>query len=799
MVRRGDSSTGVGILTSRKKETLILTDAFDGLKAALADRYAIERELGSGGMATVYLAHDLKHDRKVAVKVLRPELAAVLGAERFLNEIKVTANLNHPHILPLFDSGSAEEPPSARPPVRPSAFLYSVMPYPQGASLRERLNSKKQLSIDDALRITEQVATALEYAHRGNVVHRDIKPENILFHEGTAMVADFGIALAVSSAGGERLTETGLSLGTPAYMSPEQVAGDRDIDGRSDVYSLACVLYEMLAGEPPFVASTPRAVLAKHVTDPAPPISTVRPGVSAPIVAAIGKALAKAPADRFDSAKAFSEALFAEAKEAEPEKKSIVVLPFDNLSPDPENEYFTDGLTDELIADLSLVRSLRVISRTSAMQLKGTEKDLRTICRELDVQYVLEGSVRRAGSALRITAQLIDGERDAHLWTEKYSGSVEDVFDIQEKVSRAIVDALKVTLNPAEDSRLAARPVDDLVAYECYLKARHQIWLMTEESLDEALVFLERGLAVLPNNAVLYATKAFVNCQYLNTMSKPPATYPALIAEAQTWASQALALDEGSPVVHFAQGAVCFFSGNLPGAVASWARALEMNPNDADSLNFLGFAFFASGRHLERARELLARAAQVDPLNPLHAEVGRSYAAWYSGDFRTVLELWREWRRLAETMKSPLLRLYIAHFHAASGGIEEACELFGKIIRDTPEHPAAAAGAFLQHALRGEIQKATEAVTETLEQAAWWDDYTPVIMAGGYAMIGDRERALSWVDRAIEMGTTNVAFLGDHEPFLRRLRGDPRFEALLEKADKLSDALTSQVRFDRWI
>jgi serine/threonine protein kinase len=776
-----------------------MSETFNRLEAALADRYVIERELGVGGMATVYLAEDLKHHRKVAVKVLRPELGAALGSERFLREIEVTAHLSHPHILPLLDSGRAVGRYGGSAVGSQGEFLYYVMPYVEGGSLRDKLTREKQLSVDEALKITSQVATALFYAHSRDIVHRDIKPENILFQAGEVVVADFGIALAVDSAGSTRLTETGLSLGTPAYMSPEQVAGDREIDGRSDIYSLACLLYEMLAGDPPFVASTPRAVLAKHVTDPAPPISTVRPGVSAPIVAALAKALAKAPADRFDSAKAFSEALFAEAKEAEPEKKSIVVLPFDNLSPDPENEYFTDGLTDELIADLSLVRSLRVISRTSAMQLKGTEKDLRTICRELDVQYVLEGSVRRAGSALRITAQLIDGERDAHLWTEKYSGSVEDVFDIQEKVSRAIVDALKVTLNPAEDSRLAARPVDDLVAYECYLKARHQIWLMTEESLDEALVLLERGLAILPNNAVLYATKAFLNCQYLNIMSKPPATYPVLIEEAQAWASQALALDEGSPVVHFAQGAVHLFSGNLSGAVASWARALEMNPNDADSLNFLGFAFFASGRHLERARELLARAAQVDPLNPLHAEVGRSYAAWYSGDFRTVLELWREWRRLAETMKSPLLRLYIAHFHAASGGIEEACELFGKIICDTPEHPAAAAGAFLQHALRGEIQQATEAVTETLEQAAWWDDYTPVIMAGGYAMIGDRERALFWVDRAIEMGTTNVAFLGEHEPFLRRLRGDPRFEALLEKADKLSDALTSQVRFDRWI
>jgi TolB-like protein len=265
------------------------------------------------------------------------------------------------------------------------------------------------------------------------VVHRDIKPENILLREGHAVVADFGIALAVKSAGGERLTATGLSLGTPAYMSPEQVAGDREIDGRSDIYSLACVLYEMLAGDPPFTASSPRAVLARHVTDPVPPITTVRSSVTQPVAAAIAKALGKAPADRFELAKAFAEALFAEAKQAEPQIKSIVVLPFENLSPDPDQEYFSDGLTEEVIADLSKVRSLRVISRSSAMTLKGSNKRIPEIAAELNVRYALEGSVRRAGNNLRITAQLIDATSDGHLWADKYTGKLDDVFDLQEK------------------------------------------------------------------------------------------------------------------------------------------------------------------------------------------------------------------------------------------------------------------------------------------------------------------------------------------------------------------------------
>jgi tRNA A-37 threonylcarbamoyl transferase component Bud32 len=267
------------------------------LTAALADRYRIERELGQGGMATVYLAQDLRHDRKVAVKVLRPELAAVIGAERFLSEIKTTANLQHPHILPLFDSGAA------------NSFLFYVMPFIEGESLRDRLNREKQLPVNDAIRIATEVAGALDYAHRHGVIHRDIKPENILLHDGRALVADFGIALAASKAGSTRMTETGMSLGTPHYMSPEQAMGERDITARSDVYALGCVTYEMLVGDPPFTGSTAQAIVAKVLTEkPAPP-SRSRDTVPESIDAAVLTALAKLPADRYASAAAFSEAL----------------------------------------------------------------------------------------------------------------------------------------------------------------------------------------------------------------------------------------------------------------------------------------------------------------------------------------------------------------------------------------------------------------------------------------------------------------------------------------------------------
>ncbi len=274
-----------------------MSDITERLSSAIADRYKIESHLGQGGMATVYLAHDLKHDRKVALKVLRPELAAVIGAERFLQEIKVTANLQHPHILPLHDSGEAD------------SFLYYVMPYIEGESLRDKIDKEKQLGIDDAVDVARSVASALDYAHRQGVIHRDIKPENILIHDGQALVADFGIALAISEASGNRLTETGLSIGTPHYMSPEQAMGDRELDARSDVYSLGAMMYEMLTGDPPYQGSTAQAIVAKVITEKAPPVTAARDTTPPHIAAAVHKALSKLPADRFASAAAFADAL----------------------------------------------------------------------------------------------------------------------------------------------------------------------------------------------------------------------------------------------------------------------------------------------------------------------------------------------------------------------------------------------------------------------------------------------------------------------------------------------------------
>src|SRR5437016_1900421 len=376
-------------------------------------------------MATVYLAQDLKHHRKVAIKVLKPELAAALGPERFLQEIEIAAGLTHPHILPLYDSGEA------------TGLLYYVMPYVEGESLRYRLAREKQLPLGDALQIAREVADALSYAHSHDAVHRDIKPENILFEAGHAVVTDFGIARAITAAGGEKLTGTGIAVGTPAYMSPEQAAASARVDERSDIYSLGCVLYEMLAGEPPFTGPSAESIVRQHLAAAPPQVSAMRAAVPPAIEQAIARALAKTPADRFATAAELVEALAAPAQRvrdtgrrtsrlaaaaglfvlsrphgtpalAGGTGRSIAVLPFVNVSGARQEEYLSDGISEELIDALSKLPQLQVVARPSSFAFKGKNEDVRQIGQALQVATVLGGSVRRAANRLRVTAQLTD-------------------------------------------------------------------------------------------------------------------------------------------------------------------------------------------------------------------------------------------------------------------------------------------------------------------------------------------------------------------------------------------------------
>jgi serine/threonine-protein kinase len=747
-----------------------MADILDRLKAALADRYQIERELGSGGMATVYLAHDIRHDRPVAVKVLRPDLAAALGPDRFLQEIEIAANLSHPHILPLLDSGEADH------------FLYYVMPLVEGDSLRDRLNREKQLSVDEALKIASQVAGALSYAHSHDIVHRDIKPENILFQAGEVVVADFGVALAVDSAGGTRLTETGFSLGTPAYMSPEQVSGEQEIDGRSDIYSLACVLYEMLAGDPPFVASNPRAVLAKHMTDPAPPITTVRSGVPVTVAAALNRALGKAPVDRFESAKAFSDALLAEAKEVEPEIKSIVVLPFENLSPDPDNAFFADGLTEELIAELSGLKELRVISRTSAMQFKDTKKGVPTIARELNVRYALEGSVRRVADSVRITAQLIDASTDSHLWAERYTGKLDDIFDLQEQLSRRIVEALRVALTPEEDDRLASRSITDIHAYDAWLRARQELWKFSKEGTERAIRLIEQAQAITGENALLHAALGFIHARsYEFGISHDDER----LQQADEHASRALELAPNLGVALLAKGYVRFKEGDFHETARLLRRATRQG-RDTEVLCQLAIVLAMVGK-IDEARKVSTEALSLDPLY-VFTGFSRALVDFLDGRFEAAAD---RFQKILDDLSpdDPMIMWWLAQAMAHTGRLDEARQVFARVSA-TDAVTLADTSELYCRATEGDRDGVAKLIDDKvlLVEAAKTDEWFPNIIANCLLMVANEEGALQWLDRAVEWGFCNYRYLQEYNPFLKPLHGNPTFQRLIDKARQKHEA-----------
>jgi len=462
-----------------------VSDLLDSLREALADRYAVERELGRGGMATVFLAEDLKHHRSVAIKVLHAEVTATLGAERFLREIEIAARLQHPHILPLYDSGTA------------TGFLYYVMPYVEGESLRDRLQREKQLSLEDAVKITTEVASALAYAHSHGVVHRDIKPENIMLSGGSAVVADFGIARAISAAGeGQHLTQTGTIIGTPAYMSPERATGNPDIDGRSDQYSLACVTYEMLVGEPPFTGTTAQAIIARHSLDSVSPPSIVRAMIPESAERAILRALAKVPADRFATTALFAEALAAPGAPvgarrttratAAPrwgglprgvvlagvavvvaiagwevfgrgrarssgaaagglDPRHVAVLYFEDLSPKHDLAYLADGLTETLIADLKRA-GLDVVSKNGVVRYRSTDITPDSVARALSAGILVRGAVEASGGRYRVSVRLIEGSTGADFRRGSFEVPQGDLLSIRDSLAGDVADFLRLRL-----------------------------------------------------------------------------------------------------------------------------------------------------------------------------------------------------------------------------------------------------------------------------------------------------------------------------------------------------------------
>jgi len=612
-------------------------DVEERLKAALADRYEIQRKIGEGGMAKVFLARDLKHDRKVAVKELRPELSAAVGSERFLREIKITAGLNHPHILPLLDSGEAD------------GCLYYVMPYVDGESLRERLTREKQLPLEDALQILEEVAGALGHAHGLGVIHRDIKPENILLSGGTALIADFGIAKAIDARGSEHLTETGLAVGTPAYMSPEQ-AGGEDVDGRSDIYSLACVAYELLGGQPPFTGPSPQAILARHSVDPVPPLRTIRPRAPRGATDAIEKALAKVPADRFTTAEEFGNALRVAGEgpgllglgqapaarrwlmagaaavlavvavfsawlnlSAPAGTPRLLVLPFENLGPQ-EDDYFTAGITEVVTVRLAGISGLGVISRNAAMQYANTSLTPSEIGQALGVDYILAGSVQRErsgddGGRVRITPHLIKTADDTNVWAEVYDDLMSGVFALQSDIAERVASVLQVTVLEPERRQLQAPLTQVSQAYELYLTALGYSGIRAEES-SVGVQLLEQAVRLDSTFAAAYALLGnYHSAAVLYGFDRTPER----LAMAKAAVDRALEISPDLPAAHRSLG-LYYLRGHrdYERALQEFTLAAEGLPNDDALLTDIAFLQRRQGAVSEAALAL-ERAAVLNP------------------------------------------------------------------------------------------------------------------------------------------------------------------------------------------
>jgi len=573
------------------------------LQHALSDRYAFIRELGAGGMATVYLAHDRKHDRDVAIKVLREPLAASLGRERFLREIQLVAKLSHPHILPLFDSGEAGD------------ALYYVMPNVEGSSLRERLNAGR-MPVDEAVRVATDVASALDFAHRHNVVHRDIKPENIMMHDGHAMVADFGIGKALSVSTDHALTQGGLSVGSPAYMSPEQAVGE-DVDGRSDLYSLGCVLYEMLVGEPPFTGPNAQAVLAKRFVQIPADVTALREGIPRPIANAVRKALARMPEDRHDTAARFAAALAevetaVRASAVPVPEKSLAVLPFANMSGDPENEFFADGITEEILIALSSVPDLHVAGRASSFSFKGKPLDVQSVGQRLHVGTVLEGSVRRAGTRVRIAAQLSDATDGFQLWSERYDRDIADIFAVKEEIATAIAGKLQTTLTVGAAAR-SQRATRSMEAYEAYLKGNALIQ-RRGQAMKPGLALMDQALRLDPDFALAWSASADAYAMMGLWSMVPLEVARSRIREAATNAMR-LAPDLAESNGSWASYQL-MYEWDFADAERAYSRALSLNPGHSQTVAWYNqfYRGFVCG-DVEPVIAALEAAQSRDPLS----------------------------------------------------------------------------------------------------------------------------------------------------------------------------------------
>jgi serine/threonine protein kinase/tetratricopeptide (TPR) repeat protein len=779
----------------------------------IISHYRVTEKLGAGGMGEVFLADDLSLGRKVALKFLPEDMQQDAAAhKRFLREAKSAAALDHPYICHINEVGEKE------------GKDFIVMEYVEGQTLKDRIE-RGLLPLKEALRTGIEVAEGLEEAHAKGIIHRDLKPSNIMLtRTGHAKIMDFGLAKHVIPSGGigsqeetvTEMTRRGTPVGTLAYMSPEQLRGET-ADVQSDIFSFGVVLYEMLAEAHPFKKQTAAETVSAILTAAPQPLVELRPDVPILLQHIVRKMLAKDARDRYASAhdvrtdlKELAETpeqtVAAAGKRLGPfywiaaivlmilgaswayfhfsprevtlpsagveQQPSIVVLPFDDISPAHDNEYFVDGLTEEIIGKLSKVRALKVISRTSAMNFKGTSKALRTIAEEVKVRYVLEGSVRRVANSLRISAQLIDAPSDTHLWADQYPGTLDDVFDMQEKVSRAIVEGLKLKLTPTEDRQIARRPIPNVQAYDAYLRARNAVMQFGPEGLNEAQQFLQDSLKLTGDNALLHAGLGYVLFQYANI----GLLQEEALKKAEAHAQQALRLDPESAQAHEVLGLVQSSYGDQQQAIRHFKQALSIDPNDSDAMLWLLTTYYISGKS-STARSLADRMTEIDPLNILTTNA-RAWVNFYDGRFDLSVELFRSCLALHDY---PVTRFTLAYTLAATKRTDEALTLLVPIVPTKRSDVVVQSSRFLRLALQNEKGKVPELLSPDFVATMRRDALYSLWVTDFYAMLDDREQTLDWLENAVNRGFINYPYLSGYDPFLTKLRGDARFQEILAR------------------
>ena len=574
-------------------------------------------------------------------------------------------------------------------------------------------------------------------------------------------------------------------MGTAGYMSPEQVRGE-PADQRSDIFALGSVLYEMVIGRRAFSRETVAETMTAVLKEEPPDLRSLANDLPASLANITRRCLEKRPETRFQDGQDLAFALRSVLDDASrpighssSEEKSIVVLPFDNLSPDPNQEYFSDGLTEEVISDLAKVRALRVISRTSAMQLKGTDKDLRTIGRELNVRYVLEGSVRRAGNALRITAQLIDAPTDTHLWSEKYAGTLDDVFEIQEKVSRSIVDALEVELSPQENRRIAALPVENTQAYEVALRARRDLQTLSESGIRRAVRDLESATKLMGENAELCYLLGEGNL-YLKEFGIE--VDGGAVDKAEGCARSILRIDPGSSKGHYLLGRIERFRGSALEGLRHFERAFAIDPSSPDTLFWLALGYSWQAGRPKVGIQLAKRLIAIDPLATT-SHFSLAFSSWMNGDLDQAI---RCFEHVCESEpENTLVRMWIAFVLMWQGDFGQAFEIADHIARQQQVDSISTWNSevleFARQAFENKLEQAEASLSEVTRVFLWEDPDVPWLMGGIYSVMDRRDEAIRWLERAIDRGSINYPLFAEKDPFYENLRDDERFEMLMER------------------